>query len=67
MDEEIFESALISSIPKEKQQEYSQKIDQSNNSKGLATLEYFEQQELKNSIDVTEKSTKNNKDFDLDF
>ena len=67
MDEEIFESALISSIPKSQQQKFSQKIDQSNNSKELATLEYFEQQELEDSSTTTKKSTKKSEDLDFDF
>ena len=66
MDEEIFESALISSIPKSQQQEFSQKIDQSNNSKELATLEYFEQKELKNA-NIPKKTIKKSEDLDLDF
>ena len=67
MDEEIFESALISSIPKSQQQKFSQKIDQSNNSKELATLEYFEQKELKKYSTTTKKSTEKSEDLDLDF
>lgn len=47
----------FSKIPKEKQRKYSQKIDQSNNSKGLATLEYFERKEMKNA-NIPKKSIK---------
>ena len=66
MDEEVFESALISSVPKDKQDAFAERLTDVEDIRNFAKDRWIQLKELEESTNIIH-STKNSCETDLDI